>query len=495
MTPRAAVAGAFTEHRRKVESVAASILRDSDEARDIAGDTFLAMLEKGPDSSNDRAVLAWLLTSARNKAKNRARDLSRAARRAVHAVPEECAEDPGVGRSDAAALVVDASMRLNERDRRALWLRHVDELSYEDLARALRVGVSQAHVIVHRATKRLRRETVALIAERHGIDQECARELIARPGATTHSACRPCTIVLDEVAALTASGLLPAGALPLAHRVAQRFLTGPAHALLAANSERIGSMLAVLALSASVVAAGDGPALSPSSQEPPVAAALGAAVDRTMGADAVGDRSVVEAGALGGGEGVWTDPKHIDPAPLTPGPLSVPLIGALHLKDPLDKGQARGTDIRSFTVSGIRRGGALAGLRFEIGLFDGPDEEVDYNLEWAYGDRCAITITGRMWNQAWASGTCFDSVGAGEVGVVDVGGGSDAWRVGTDVGVEAIAFEVLFEDVPRRHRDGLRPGVRLTGLWAEAVAADGAGFDVDDRVPDEGGATYRVERS
>lgn len=51
MTPPEAAAGAFERHRARIEAVAARILGDRDEARDVASETYLALLERGPTGS------------------------------------------------------------------------------------------------------------------------------------------------------------------------------------------------------------------------------------------------------------------------------------------------------------------------------------------------------------------------------------------------------------------------------------------------------------
>src|SRR6266478_5229540 len=89
MTPPEEVTRAFALHRRRIEAIAARILRDAEEASDVASETFISLIENGPDDPD--SVAAWLNVSARNRALNRLRARSRAQRREqlVADVPDE----------------------------------------------------------------------------------------------------------------------------------------------------------------------------------------------------------------------------------------------------------------------------------------------------------------------------------------------------------------------------------------------------------------------
>lgn len=326
-----AVAEVFVAHRGRVESMAAGILQDRDEARDVASDAFLALLERGPDAEY---ATKWLFVTTRHRALNRVRDLSRARRWQNVLVQED--EQPPESRSDGLAILHKAIERLPQRYAQALRLRYMEDMDYPDLAKALRCSVRQARVVAHRAARRLRLELIHLLADHHRASPECREILAARlagPGIPDpgHEGCNVCTAVADDLSGLAAHGWLPllTGWVPALGRVFDRVVAPivsrtPRWSLV----ERISEALAAL-LIATVGATG---AAGSADRLPPSAAAIvqeaGAAASSPTGA--IGGAQTSK-GAAGGSErpAQPTDPGDGGPSGL----LDLPVLGRGSLKD------------------------------------------------------------------------------------------------------------------------------------------------------------------
>lgn len=157
--------GAIETHRDRVYGYAAWMLRDPDEAGDVAQEAFVRLWEHR-GSVDDGAARAWLLRTAHNLCIDRTR------RRAVRKGPpvDEALpflEDPGpgpdrvAGGAMAARAIARALDTLSPRDRSAVLLREVQELPYETIAGILDVPLGTLKAALHRSRERLRRALVA----------------------------------------------------------------------------------------------------------------------------------------------------------------------------------------------------------------------------------------------------------------------------------------------------------------------------------------------
>ena len=156
-------------HKDRVHSHALWMLRDREEARDVAQEAFVRLWEHRAEVV-DGAARGWLLRTAHNLCIDRLR--RRAARpegplgpaagegpggpAAATADPERLAASAETGRAIRGALGA-----LSPRDRAAVLLREVHGLSYEETARALGVPLGTLKAALHRARERLRRELAA----------------------------------------------------------------------------------------------------------------------------------------------------------------------------------------------------------------------------------------------------------------------------------------------------------------------------------------------
>lgn len=132
------------------------------EAEEIAQDAFVsayqALVRYEPERRRTLALRAWLFTIALNKVRNRARraptleipeDFS--APTAAKDGPEASAE-----RSEAVATVRRALDALQPRYRMPVVLRHIEGLSYDEIATVLGQPVGTAKANVHRGLAMLR---------------------------------------------------------------------------------------------------------------------------------------------------------------------------------------------------------------------------------------------------------------------------------------------------------------------------------------------------
>ena len=129
------------------------------DADDCFQETCIAALRAYPTLAHGDNLKAWLLKIAQRKAI----DSHRAgARRAtpVGAVPERGAEDPAPA-PVGGDPVWERVRELPDKQRTAVFLRSVADLSYAEVAEALDCSPEAARRNVHEGLKRLRREVVA----------------------------------------------------------------------------------------------------------------------------------------------------------------------------------------------------------------------------------------------------------------------------------------------------------------------------------------------
>lgn len=490
MTPNPVAQEAFAQHRRRVESVAARIVRDPEEAADIASEVFLALLEKGPVEPD--AIPAWLVTSARNRALNRVRDRARAIRNFRRVDPVE-QTDPAPADERIPALVRETLARLSERDRLALTLRYGAEAPNVAVAQRLGVTEAQARVVVHRAVQRMRAQAIGVLAERSGAPAACRTaltEAVSKAGAH-HAGCAPCSTLMDEVAALGAPAVFAAPAVPLLQRVADRlgWTTLRARAPRLQGLDRAGEMVAAVVLATSLGAGAMPPATtSPDEQvAAPTALAAGSVVDDDGRVRDAGARARDAAGRIG-------DLIRIedDDAGQRVAPEEIRLLGR-SLRVPDVSGPFRPShaalDIRVFEIGTVRGpDGEAAGLMARVKLGAAPLDNSALSMTWVFGD-------GRG-----SAGIAVEGLGASPTGAISMSD-EDALLfpyeqnapVEIDVAGPIVTITVAFADLSRAMAGRLRPGALLENI---SVGTSGGEDLVNsgDIAPDSGHAEYRIQR-
>jgi RNA polymerase sigma-70 factor (ECF subfamily) len=139
----------------------ARIVNDAERARDLAQETFWKIFKHRSAYRTSARFATWLFHIARNVA----RDELRARRRRVSLASgsesgewEEASEvgGPVSEQLETREVVVRALEKLSARDRALIILRDVDGLSYEEVARKVRMPVGTVKSGLNRARRRFR---------------------------------------------------------------------------------------------------------------------------------------------------------------------------------------------------------------------------------------------------------------------------------------------------------------------------------------------------
>lgn len=148
----------FRREYPRVVAIALRIVRDHDEAEDVAQDVFVSFYRKHPADAPYAAP--WLYSAAAHTALNVIRTRERRGRRdAVHARERDVAIDPAeeVLANEREASVRTALAHLDERSASLLALRY-SGLSYEEISAALGLRRSSIGTFLARAEDAFRRE-------------------------------------------------------------------------------------------------------------------------------------------------------------------------------------------------------------------------------------------------------------------------------------------------------------------------------------------------
>lgn len=158
------------KYRQRVWRLAYNVLRDREEAWDVAQEAFIKAYQALPSFRGQSAFYTWLYRIAMNVAADRAR--SRAAQgRAfgTERVPEEDWErvitDPNpseaspadtASRREERVKIMQALDQLSEDHRRIIMLGDLEGLSYREIAETLEIPMGTVMSRLHNARKRLR---------------------------------------------------------------------------------------------------------------------------------------------------------------------------------------------------------------------------------------------------------------------------------------------------------------------------------------------------
>ena len=148
----------FRREYARVVAIARRIVRDTDEAEDVAQDVFVAFYRKHP--ADAAYAPAWLHAAAAHTALNAIRSRERRGQRdTLHAREHDRAVDPQVAAetTETRAEVRAALARMDERAASLLALRY-SGLSYEEIAAALGLRKSSIGTLLSRAEDAFRKE-------------------------------------------------------------------------------------------------------------------------------------------------------------------------------------------------------------------------------------------------------------------------------------------------------------------------------------------------
>lgn len=327
------VARLYTGERRNLSRSAARIV-GADDAEDVVHDAFVAYLSCAAEA---RRPEAWLQRTVRNRALNHVRGDEPLP---LYEVPDERASpERDIERRVLRDVIVRALEALPERSARALVLRHFEGEGYGEVASALGVRVSHAHLIVHRAKRRLAREIVRQLAEAMGTSG-CAPALQAMAGLddepTDHDPgpCDECRPVWEELLSLRGlRALWPAG--PFLERALD-----PVRLRMVELGEPVGRAAAALALSATLVLPpGSGPSVG---EAGPADVAPQAPVAEHVAQEEPDEAPEESATTPGPDTGTPDDPPPSEPPaePAAEGPEEVASAGGASVSEDDDHTQA-----------------------------------------------------------------------------------------------------------------------------------------------------------
>ena len=157
-----ALGALFQRYGRLVHRVAADILRDAAEAEDVTQEVFLEIYSKAHQYDPSRgSVRVWLLQYAYHRSLRRKRFLRRRAAYASAPLDEADARacDPrrALTREECRWIIRAGLAHLPTRQRAALELACLEDLSLRDVAERLRVSLGCARHYYYRGLARLRR--------------------------------------------------------------------------------------------------------------------------------------------------------------------------------------------------------------------------------------------------------------------------------------------------------------------------------------------------
>ena len=160
--------GATLEFLDSLYGAALRLTRNADRAQDLVQDTYLKAIRARGRYTTGSNLKAWLYTILHNTWRNRQRDGARSRVSFDSAVVEEAAEGASLGPSGHVEspetlllrATIDADLQqaldaLPESFREAVWLRDVDELSYQEIAAVLEVPIGTVMSRLSRGRKQL----------------------------------------------------------------------------------------------------------------------------------------------------------------------------------------------------------------------------------------------------------------------------------------------------------------------------------------------------
>jgi RNA polymerase sigma-70 factor, ECF subfamily len=167
---------AFSELVRRHQDVlyrqAFATLRDPDEAADLVQDAFVKAYTRLRSCREPDRFRAWVFTILRNQTRDYLKNVRR---RGVswddHAPGLPASDDPArdVEEVEFESRLADVLATLPEAQREAFLLKHVEDLSYEEMSEVLGVGISALKMRVMRAreaiVEKLERDRVAPAAD------------------------------------------------------------------------------------------------------------------------------------------------------------------------------------------------------------------------------------------------------------------------------------------------------------------------------------------
>ena len=145
---------------RPIFSFMESMLGSPEEAQDVTQETFLRLCQHASRYRAEGHFKSWLFRIAGNLARNKLkrRKIIRWVSLELHHDRRFTGEGPDemLERKEASEAVCLALLRLPERQRQALLLRHYEDMSQTEVAYAMNATVSAVETLLYRAMQGLR---------------------------------------------------------------------------------------------------------------------------------------------------------------------------------------------------------------------------------------------------------------------------------------------------------------------------------------------------
>ena len=149
-----------SQHHGIVFRVAFRMLGDEDAAADVAQETFLKAFRGLERFRGESSFKTWLLTIAANEARGALRKSGRRNEVALEAVTPapspEPAADEALGTKEDVSRVMQLISRLPEKQKQAVTLRILEELSFREIGDIIGSSEGAARVNYHHGIRRLR---------------------------------------------------------------------------------------------------------------------------------------------------------------------------------------------------------------------------------------------------------------------------------------------------------------------------------------------------
>ncbi|MBI2908576.1 MAG: sigma-70 family RNA polymerase sigma factor [Chloroflexi bacterium] len=157
----------ITRYQNKVYSLACRITGDAEEAKDLAQETFIRAYTSLPGFHRGARFSPWLYRIATNLSLNYRKRRREAVPLADKPLPDETSLSPeeAVERKESQERIQRAILGLPGLYRTVLVLRHVNELTYQEIAQVLEIPVGTVKARLFRARDMLRE---VLRSERDG---------------------------------------------------------------------------------------------------------------------------------------------------------------------------------------------------------------------------------------------------------------------------------------------------------------------------------------
>ncbi len=174
------------DHFGALRTLSLRLTQNRTEADDLVQDAYLHAFRAADRFTPGTNLKAWLRTILTNLARNRRRDRVRSrvqtdeeevARAAESGVSEEASPEQRLLREVVGPRLQTALESMPKTLRDAVWLRDVEELSYADMARRLRVPIGTVMTRISRGRRLLHERLLALDDGRSGGQRGCADEV------------------------------------------------------------------------------------------------------------------------------------------------------------------------------------------------------------------------------------------------------------------------------------------------------------------------------